>query len=98
MIDLKSQDLSEDQKKVMMYLQERIIIMASWVANVPPSHICETTHFSDDLGFDSIDILTLVMQLEKWFNIILTKDEFDRIETVKDASECFSKYYGQAAA
>ncbi len=81
-----------------MYLQERIIIMTSWVANVPPSHICETTHFSDDLGLDSIDILTLILQLEKWFNIILTKEEVDRIETVRDASSYFTKYFGQAAA
>ena len=81
-----------------MYLQERIIIMASWIANVPPSHICETTHLSDDLDLDSIDIMTLIIQLEKWFDIILTKDEVDNIETVKDASDCFSKYTGQAAA
>ncbi len=81
-----------------MYLQEKIIIMASWVANIPPSQICETTHFSDDLGLDSIDIMTLILQLEKWFNVMLTKEEADAIETVKDASDCFSKYSGQAAA
>ena len=66
-----------------MYLQEKIIIMASWVANIPPSQICETTHFSDDLGLDSIDIMTLILQLEKWFNVMLTKEEADAIETVK---------------
>ncbi len=81
-----------------MFLQERIIIMTSWVANVPPSQICETTHFSDDLCLDSIDILTLIMQLEKWFNVILTKEEVDSIETVKDVTGYFSKYFRQAAA
>ena len=81
-----------------MYLQERIIIMASWIANVPPSQVCETTHFSDDLGLDSIDVLTLVLQLENSFNVLLTKEEADAIETVKDASDCFSKYSEQAAA
>lgn len=81
-----------------MYLQERVIIMASWVANVPPSQVCETTHFSDDLCLDSIDILTLIIQLEKWINVMLTKEEVDNIETVKDVVDCFSKYYGQAAA
>ncbi len=81
-----------------MYLQERIIIMSSWIANVPPSHICETTHFSEDLDLDAIDFMTLILQLEKWFNVMLSKDEVDGIETVKDATECFSKYFKQAAA
>ena len=33
--------------------------MTSWVANVPPSHICETTNFSDDLNLDAIDFFNL---------------------------------------
>ena len=81
-----------------MHLQERIIIMASYIANVPPSHVCETTHFSEDLDLDSIDILTLILQLEKWFDVLLTNAEVDNIETVKDAVDCFSKYTGKAAA
>lgn len=72
--------------------------MASWIAKVPPSQVCETTHFRDDLDLDSIDILTLILQLENWFNIMLTKEEVDAIETVKDASDCFSKYSEQTAA
>lgn len=81
-----------------MYLQERIIITTSLIAKVPPSQVCETTHFRSDLSLDSIDFMTLIIQLEKWFNVILTKAEVDNIETVKDASDCFSKYYSQAAA
>ena len=72
--------------------------MASYIANVPPSHVCETTHFSEDLELDSIDILTLILQLEKWFGVLLTNAEVDNIETVKDAVDCFSKYTGKAAA
>ena len=72
--------------------------MASYIANVPPSHVCETTHFSEDLDLDSIDILTLILQLEKWFDVLLTNAEVDNIETVKDAVDCFSKYTGKAAA
>ena len=81
-----------------MHLQERIIIMASYIANVPTSHVCETTHFSEDLNLDSIDILTLILQLEKWFGVMLTKSEFDSIETVKDVVDCFSKYTLKVAA
>ncbi|MEM1322162.1 MAG: acyl carrier protein [Bacteroidota bacterium] len=75
-----------------MNTQQRIINMISWMANVPPSQICMTTNLRDDLGLDSIDVMSLIVQLEKWFDIILTNEEVEQIETVKDASDCISRH------
>ncbi len=66
--------------------------MISWMANVPPSQICPTTNLRDDLDLDSIDVMTLIVQLEKWFEVILTNEEVEQIETVKDANDCISRY------
>ncbi len=70
-----------------MTTQEKVISMVSWVANVPPTKVCPTTNIKDDLNLDSIDVMMLIVKLEKRFDVILSSEEVERIETVKDASE-----------
>lgn len=41
--------------------------------------------FIDDLGADSLDIVELVMAFEEEFNIEITDDAAEQIQTVKDA-------------
>ena len=71
-----------------MTTQEKVISMVSWVADVPAEHVCPTTNIKDDLNLDSIDVMMLIVKLEKWFNVILSTEEVEAIETVKDASDC----------
>lgn len=44
--------------------------------------ITEETHFTDDLGFDSLDIVEMSMAIEFEFDIILEDEELERINTV----------------
>ena len=41
--------------------------------------------FIDDLGADSLDIVELVMAIEKEFNIEIPDDDAEKITTVQDA-------------
>ena len=41
--------------------------------------------FIDDLGADSLDIVELVMTIEKEFDIEIPDDEAEKIRTVQDA-------------
>jgi acyl carrier protein len=41
--------------------------------------------FIDDLGADSLDIVELVMAIEKEFNIEIPDEDAERISTVQDA-------------
>jgi|TARA_B110000483_G_scaffold225493_1_gene285169 acyl carrier protein len=41
--------------------------------------------FIEDLGADSLDIVELVMELEKEFEIAIEDDDAERISTVQDA-------------
>ncbi|MFK7809410.1 MAG: acyl carrier protein [Saprospiraceae bacterium] len=66
---------------------EKVISMVSWVADVPDSQICATTNIKDDLNLDSIDVMMLIVKLEKWFDVILSSEEVEAIETVKDATD-----------
>ncbi len=81
-----------------MEVQQRIMSMVSWVAQVPPTQICLTTNFKSDLDLDEIDVMSLILQLERWFNVVLTKEEVERIETVKDVSDCIARYATKFAA
>ena len=72
--------------------------MVSWVAQVPPSQICPTTCISEDLNLDEIDFMTLILQIEKRFDVEMTIEEVDRIETVKDAVDYISENLNKYAA
>ena len=46
----------------------------------------ETASFTNDLGADSLDIVELIMEFEKQFNIEIPDDDAgDKIATVGDA-------------
>jgi acyl carrier protein len=42
------------------------------------------THFTDDLGFDQLDIVELIIMIEDQFGDVETSDEAGRIEFVGD--------------
>lgn len=41
--------------------------------------------FSDDLGADSLDVVELIMEFEKEFDIEISDDDAEKIMTVNDA-------------
>ncbi len=52
---------------------------------VNPTEVVSTASFIDDLGADSLDIVELVMAIEKEFDIEIPDDEAEKIRTVQDA-------------
>lgn len=53
---------------------------------VDPEEVVDSANFSNDLGADSLDIVELVMDFEKAFEIeISDEDAGDNISTVGDA-------------
>ena len=73
-------------------IQTKIIDLISWIADIPVVNICPTTNIKEDLSLDSIDFMLLIVKLEKSFEISLSSEEVEQIETVKDASECIKRY------
>ncbi len=71
--------------------EERIISMISWSLNVPSQKIYPYTNLQDDLNLDKIDLMILIAELENKFNIYLSKEQADSIETVADAAFFFSR-------
>ena len=50
-----------------------------------PEDVKLETSFIDDLGADSLDSIELVMALEEKFNIEITDEDSEKINTVEDA-------------
>jgi acyl carrier protein len=61
---------------------------------VNPEEVTENASFVDDLGADSLDTVTIVMELEKEFNIEIPDEDSKDIRTVAEAI----KYIEEKAA
>ena len=68
-------NIAEDVKKIIV---ERL--------GVDPAEVTEVASFQNDLGADSLDIVELIMEFEKTFDIEIPDDDAsDSISTVGDA-------------
>eukprot|EP00668_Euglena_longa_P000499 GGOE01000622.1.p1 GENE.GGOE01000622.1~~GGOE01000622.1.p1 ORF type:complete len:135 (-),score=11.08 GGOE01000622.1:246-650(-) len=47
------------------------------------------SHFINDLGLDSLDVVEVVMSLEQEFNVDMSNQDAEKIHTVKDAIDYF---------
>ncbi len=63
--------------KVMAIIMDKLSVDAEAVS--------QEASFSDDLGADSLDVVELIMEFEKEFDIEISDDEAEKIGTVKDA-------------
>ena len=52
---------------------------------VEQDKVTEDASFIDDLGADSLDIVELVMEFEKEFNIDIPDEDAEKLRTVGDA-------------
>jgi acyl carrier protein len=52
---------------------------------VNASEVTPSAHFIDDLGADSLDIVELVMGIEKEFGLQIPDEDAEKINTVQDA-------------
>lgn len=52
---------------------------------VDVSHVSDSSSIVDDLGADSLDVVELVMVIEKEFNITIPDEVAERMTTVGDA-------------
>ena len=50
-----------------------------------PASITEDTHFREDLAADSLDLYTLVQELEDSYGVKMSDEEAARIHTVRQA-------------
>lgn len=68
----------------------KIIVEVKEDANI--KDITPETRFVEDLGADSLDVLSIVELIESEFQITISDDELMKISTVQDAYDAIEKY------
>ena len=61
---------------------------------VEAEKVTEEASFIDDLGADSLDIVELVMEFEKEFNIDIPDEDAEKLRTVGDAIKYMQEKHG----
>eukprot|EP01089_Gocevia_fonbrunei_P007991 TRINITY_DN1948_c0_g1_i1.p1 TRINITY_DN1948_c0_g1~~TRINITY_DN1948_c0_g1_i1.p1 ORF type:complete len:138 (+),score=28.72 TRINITY_DN1948_c0_g1_i1:75-488(+) len=70
--------------------RERIIRVVKDFHKVDPNKVSVNSHFTNDLGLDSLDQVELVLAFEDEFAIVLAEDDAEKIQNIDDAVEFIS--------
>jgi len=77
----------------MASIEERVKQIVAEQLGVDEDQVTPDAAFMDDLGADSLDTVELVMALEEEFDVEISDEDAEKIQTVKDAIE----YINQAS-
>ena len=70
---------------------ERVKAIIVEQLGVAEEDVKETASFIDDLGADSLDIVELIMALEEEYDIEISDEEAEKMQTVADVSGYIAK-------
>jgi len=70
-----------------MSLENRISEIIVSRLNVKPEEVTVTANLKDDLGADSLDMVDLMMDLEDTFNLKISDEEGNNLQTVGSVVE-----------
>lgn len=75
-----------------MEFEELLKIIVEVMEDANIEDITPETRFVEDLGADSLDILSIVELIENEFQITIADDELMKISTVQDAYDAIERY------
>ena len=75
----------------MSNVADRIKKIVAEQLGVDEDQVTAEASFMDDLGADSLDTVELVMALEEEFDVEISDEEAEKIQTVKNAIDYISK-------
>jgi acyl carrier protein len=76
--------MSATEKKVKEIVAEQL--------GVDEAQVTNEASFMDDLGADSLDTVELVMALEEEFEIEISDEDAEKIQTVQDAIDYINEH------
>jgi acyl carrier protein len=75
----------------MASIAERVKQIVAEQLGVDEDQVTAEASFMDDLGADSLDTVELVMALEEEFDIEISDEDAEKIQTVQDAVDYISE-------
>jgi acyl carrier protein len=76
----------------MASIAERVKQIVAEQLGVDEDQVVPEASFMDDLGADSLDTVELVMALEEEFDIEISDEDAEKIQTVQDAVDYISEH------
>lgn len=75
-----------------MALIDEIKDVVAGQLNIDKSKITDTASFVDDLNADSLDLVELIMELEKRYEIKIPQEDQEKIKNVADAAKYIEEH------
>jgi len=66
-------------------IKSKAITIIAVTLNVNPNNVSLTSRFTNDLGADSLDLVEVIINLERAFNIIISDYQVAKVFTVGEA-------------
>jgi acyl carrier protein len=60
--------------------------------SVEPDEVVMAASFVDDLGADSLDLVELIMAMEEAFDMEISDDQAEKLQTVQDVMDYIKKH------
>jgi len=76
----------------MASIAEKVKQIVAEQLGVDDDQVTNDASFMDDLGADSLDTVELVMALEEEFDIEISDEDAEKIQTVQDAIDYISEH------
>ncbi len=76
----------------MASIAERVKQIVAEQLGVDDDQVTNEASFMEDLGADSLDTVELVMALEEEFDIEISDEDAEKIQTVQDAVDYISEH------
>ncbi len=76
----------------MSAIDKRVTEIVAEQLGVDEAQVTNEASFMDDLGADSLDTVELVMALEEEFDIEISDEDAEKIQTVQDAIDYITEH------
>jgi len=75
-----------------MSIEDKVKKMIAEKLSVDLVEVIPEASFVDDLGADSLDLVELIMTMEEEFDIDISDEDAEKLETVKDAIDFINSH------
>lgn len=75
-----------------MGIEEKIKKIVAEKLSVEQDEVVPEASFVDDLGADSLDLVELIMAMEEAFDIEISDEEAEKLQTVKNAIDYITSH------
>ncbi|MBW2565756.1 MAG: acyl carrier protein [Deltaproteobacteria bacterium] len=75
-----------------MSVEEKVKNIIVEKLSVEPDEVVMAASFVDDLGADSLDLVELIMAMEEAFDMEISDDQAEKLQTVQDVMEYIKKH------